>query len=73
MGVTAKFQGSRAQKSRHGEERNDQEQPNNVEPTALRLLRKQCQTCQEKTVPDLSVTEAASQQSPTMNKQDKTP
>ena len=46
MGVAAKFQGSRAQKSRHGEERNDQEQPNNVEPTALPLLRKQCQTCQ---------------------------
>lgn len=58
MGLTAKPQGSRAQKSRCGEESNDREQPDSLEPTALLVLREQYQTCQW--------------QRP-MNKQDKTP
>ena len=44
MGVTANFQGSRAQEGRHGKERIDQGQPNNVEPTARLVLRKQHST-----------------------------
>lgn len=65
MGVTAKFQGSRAQESRHGEERTDQGQPSNVEPTAQLVLRNSARLVSDRRRPEPAVSDT--------NKQDKTP